>query len=129
MLQEPRNGLLLGPAAGEDRTGPAAAVHREVRDGKAGGLPHPGEDRDVPVRAADGGMDRVQAGDHPLVSAEADEEVPPPVTADGKALQHGLVVHGLPKLVQGQPLLGEGEGALGQIFVPAQAIHRPIFFV
>ena len=93
VLQQPRHGLLLGRPAGEGEPGPAAAVHVNGRDGEAGGLPHPGEDGDVPFRAADGGVDCVQPGDGPLVAAEADGQIPLRVAADGHAGEDGLILH------------------------------------
>ena len=107
--------------------GPAAAVGFYSGNGEAGGLAYSGEEGDVPLRAADGGVNPVRAGDNALIAAEADRQVPPGVTADGQALQDRLVLHGLAEDAEGLVFRKQRAYALRQIFVPAHVIHRPCF--
>ena len=127
MFQKIRDGLLLGRPAGEDEAGPAAAIGFHTGDGEAGGLAYPGENRDVPLRAADGGMYGVQTGDDALVAPETDRQIPPGVAADGLALQNRLFLHRPLENAERLIFRKERARALRQIYIPAHVIHRPCF--
>ena len=102
-LQEIGHGPLLGRPAGEERHGSPLSVGFQGRDGEAGGLSHPGEDGDVPVRAADPGGHGLLPGDAALDAAQVQKQ----------SVVHAAALDGSFQNVpgfQGFPQMAEGEG-------------------
>ena len=115
MVQEIGHGLFLGGPAGEERHRRALLIGLQGRDGEAGGLPHPGEDGDVPVRAADPGGHGLLPGNAALDAAQVQVEGVVHAAALDGGLEDFPGFQGLPQAVQ-----GEGDGR-------AEALRRVQF--
>ena len=115
VVQEVRHGLLLGGPAGQEGDGRALAVGLQCGDGEAGGLPHPGEDGDVPLRSADPGGHGLLPGDAALDAAQIQMEGMVHAAALDGSFQDRSALQGL---LQG----GEADGGRG-----AEALRRVQF--
>ena len=105
VFQEIGHGLFLGRPAGEERGGRALFVGLQGGDGEAGGLSHPGEDGNVPVRAADPGGHRLLPGDAALDAAQVQVQGVVYAAAQDGGFENGPGFQGLPQAVK-----GEGDG-------------------
>ena len=96
------HGGLLGGPAGEEGDGRALLVGLQGRDGEAGGFPHPGENGDVPVRAADPGGHGLLPGDTALDAAQVQVQGVVHAAALDGGFQNGPGLQGLPQAVEAQ---------------------------
>ena len=99
------HGLFLGGPAGEERRRRALFVGLQGRDGEAGGLPHPGEDGDVPLRAADPGGHGLLPGYAGLDAAQVQVQGVVHAAALDGGLENFPGFQGVPQAVE-----GEGDG-------------------